>query len=305
MAETSYPSPNHNSRNVTDKEYENISAFYGDGVHGNPSDGDVVSAGTGLQVLVKAGTRATLRGHVWDAGTSDVPLTISTNSGSATRYDWIVLRLDRSTWDVSAHVVEGTPGAGYPATADDTGDTGAYDLALALVSVTPGAGIPTIIQATRFAPRGITPATSGNVPFGSRPGEVQFRPDTGALELWDGNKWSTVSFNSGWLDLGAGYSTWEDYARTAGVRYGNTVHLRIAKRRVNSTLSAQDAESKIATLPDILTPRTTQYFPAVFSGKAGHCIVHIGTDGVIQVWETDKDVTPGRVLLLSCSYPIE
>lgn len=305
MTETSYPSPNHNSRNVTDKEYETLSPHNGDGVHGLPSDGAVVVPGVGLQVLIKAGTKATLRGHAWDAGSTDVPLAISANAGSDTRYDWITLRLDRSTWDVSAHVIQGTPGAGYPAYTNDVGDTGTFDMCLALATVAPGAAAPTITQATRFAPARITVANSGEAPFGTKVGDQVFRPDTGTLEIWDGGSYNTVYRNTGWLTLGAGFSTWEDYVRTAGMRQGDTCHLRIAKRRIDGTFSANDSDgSKLATLPAELTPRSNHWFPVSFTGSAGTAIVEIRTTGEVWVVHNQKDVTAGRVLLLSCSYPI-
>jgi hypothetical protein len=306
MAETSYPSPNHNSRNVTDGEYERIGAYCGDGVHGLPSDGDVVTAGSGLQVLVKAGTVASVRGHVWEAGPADVPLTISANAGSATRYDWIVLRLDRSTWDVTAHVVEGTPGAGNPSPSLDTGDTGAFDVCLALVSVAPGAGVPTITQATRFAGRPVSAASSGQVPFGNLPGEMQFRPDTGSLEVFNGTTWGSVYSDTGTLSLGAGFTTWEDYQASAGRRVGSVVTLRIAKRRTGSTFKASDESgSKLCTLPAALTPPSNHYFGVNVSGSdSGTVTVNVRPNGEVWAIENSKDITAGRVIAVSATYVV-
>lgn len=303
MAETSYPSPNHNSRNVTDGEYETISAFNGDGVHALPSDGAVVVAGTGMQVLVKAGTVATVRGHAWEAGPTDVALTVSANSSGSTRYDVVVLRLDRSTWDVTAQIVEGTPGSGYPSLSADTGDTGAYDVSLALLTVPSGASVPTVSRATRYAPSGITPANSGEVPFLNRTGDIHYRPDTGAIELWNGSKWVGMYYDSGELSLGAGYDTWEDYVASKGRRIGDVVTLRVAKRRIGSTFNASDENgSKLCTLPAAFVPKSNQYFGANVSGFKGSVTVEVRPDGEVWAIQNQQDITVGRVIAITCTY---
>ena len=141
MAQSSWPSPAA-SRVVNDIQYEQMTATqHVDGLVGDPTDTDLVYAdGTsGLTVHLRAGRYAQLRGHGWTSGVTDVALTIGSNSSGSTRIDLVVLGLNRSTWDVSAYVVAGTPGSGAPALTVNTGTSGTYEIPLAEVTVATGA----------------------------------------------------------------------------------------------------------------------------------------------------------------------
>lgn len=115
MAQNSWPSPTYNARAVTDLEYEKLSArFSDDGIYGSPSDTAVVAAGVGLSVDVRANVYGSVRGRAWSSGTTAVNLPVASNSSGSTRIDWVVLRLDRSTWNVRAVIRQGTPAPAPP-----------------------------------------------------------------------------------------------------------------------------------------------------------------------------------------------
>ena len=107
------------------------SAYHQSGLVGDPTQpAPVFADSTGMQVKFRANRLALLRGQMWSSGDSDVVKEVSTNTSGATRVDLAVLRLDRSSWTVRAHIVEGTPGGEEPAVAQDPGPTGEWDLVL-------------------------------------------------------------------------------------------------------------------------------------------------------------------------------
>ncbi|MEV6791239.1 hypothetical protein AB0M87_04380 [Streptomyces sp. NPDC051320] len=303
MAQDSWPSPNHNTRNVTDGEYEKIAArFSDDGVWGDPTDAAVVSAGTGLQVSVRSGVYASLRGHAWYSGTVAFTLPVASNVSGLVRVDWVVLRLDRSTWDVTAEVREGTPGAGTPALARDTGDTGLYEIPLGFVHVNSGASSVTVTPFAQYIGSRIRPCTSTTRPVALR-GEMAYETDTGHWIGWNGSKWIILYQDTGELSLGAGFDTWTNSGDAVGQRVGDVVSLRISKQRVGSTFNATDADgSKLATVPAVLLNTVrNQYFPCQFSnGKSGR--VEVLTNGEMWVRMLSGDVGVGQTLSLTMTY---
>lgn len=145
MAESTWPDPSTTpSRLVNDIQYEKLFSVMGDGLLGTPLTPAVVGDSTGLQVKIKANTRGLVKGHMYDAGTTDVVKTIAANTSGSTRLDLVVLQLDRATWKVTSQVKLGTPGASTPPTvqrdADDTATgTGKFEIPLAQVTVANGA----------------------------------------------------------------------------------------------------------------------------------------------------------------------
>jgi hypothetical protein len=303
MAQDSWPSPNHNSRNVTDAEYEEIAArFSDDGVYGDPTETAVCAAGTGLQVTVRAGVHASLRGFAWFSGTVDDTLTISANASGQTRNDRVVLRLDRSTWDVRAVVLEGTPGAGSPALTQDTGSTGVYEILLAGVVVPDGATSVTVIRGELYVGSRVRPITFGHPNPLPVLGEIQYETDSGRWTGWNGSKRVTLYEDTGELALSAAESGWVDQGSAVGRRYGDIVTLRITKRRT-STLSRADSDgSKVAVVPSTLRPLTrNMYFGCTFSnGQTGRVEIH--PDGAMWVRALSGDVGTGHTLSLTMTY---
>jgi hypothetical protein len=96
----------------------------------------VVSAPGGMFVSVADG-EAMVEGFHYK-NTTAKPLAIASNTSGATRYDRIVLRLDRVANSLTAVVSQGTPGSGnYPAVTRVVG--GMWEVPLAGVTVTNGA----------------------------------------------------------------------------------------------------------------------------------------------------------------------
>ncbi len=143
MAESSWPTVA-GSHAISDTQWELMAqGFAGDGVIGTPADTTVVYAdSTGMQVKVRAGKFALLRGHGWQSGTPDFTKAISANASGSTRIDLVVLRFARADQTVTVQVKAGTPGSGVaPALQQDpsSGGSGLYEIALAQVTVITGA----------------------------------------------------------------------------------------------------------------------------------------------------------------------
>lgn len=142
MAESSWPTVA-GSRVVNDDQWELMtSGFAPDGIIGAPTDTTVVYGdSTGRQVKVRASKLAIVAGAGWSSGTSDFTLSIAANSSGSTRTDTIVLRRSRTTWAVTATIIQGTPGAGAPALVRNAkgSSAGSWDIPLATVTVVNGA----------------------------------------------------------------------------------------------------------------------------------------------------------------------
>ncbi|EYT84015.1 hypothetical protein CF54_03965 [Streptomyces sp. Tu 6176] len=193
MADESYPSPGHNDRNVSDVEYERIAArFSDDGVYGDPKDTQVVSAGTGLSVTIRADVAASVRGHGWYSGAAAISVPLDANVAGQARTDWIVLRLDRSDWTVKPAIVTGTPGAGAPALTQQTGETGVYEIPLAQARVLGGASSVSVTRAELYVGTRCRPCTSTTRNPTPRISELGWETDTGRVILWDGIAWRVV-----------------------------------------------------------------------------------------------------------------
>ncbi|MEU2797422.1 hypothetical protein [Streptomyces sp. NPDC007117] len=305
MAQASWPSPAHNGRAVTEAEYEQLAARYSDdGVYGTPLDPATVTAGVGLNVVVRADVSASVRGHAWTSGSTGDTLPITPNTSGQTRTDRVVLRLDRSDWTVRAVVKDGTPGAGPPALTQDPGDTGVWEILLVGVTVPSSAGSVTVTRGELYVGTRVRPALSSHRNIAPEVGELAYETDTGRLSMYTGSgAWATLYEDSPEVPLGGGYSTWDDEGQAVGQRAGSVVSLRISKRRINSTFNATDADgSKLATVPGSLrNPRRNQYFGCTFSnGVTGR--VEVRTDGGIWVRMISGNVTVGHTVSLTMTY---
>lgn len=305
MTEASWPSPNYNSRNVTDGEYERLAArFSDDGVDGSPLDAAVVAAGTGLQVTVRADVWASVRGHAWTSGTTDVTLTVGANSSGSTRTDRVVLRLDRSTWDVAAVVLPGTAGSGAPALTQDPGNNGVWEIPLARLTVPNGATSVTVTREEQYIGSRVRPCTSSTRPLFPRRGDPIQEVDTGRMYTWGGSVWELLHGDTGELALSPGFSTWSFLGDNVGEKIGHTVSLRISVTRQGSTFYTSDSSgSKMAVVPDQLKPKRNEYFEGRFTGAgSGSCRVVVRTDGEIWAEYPTENVSPGHTLNLTMNY---
>jgi hypothetical protein len=249
MAQDSWPSPAHNARAVTDTEYEKIVARFSDnGVYGTPSDTAVVAAAAGLNVTVRAGVYASVRGHAWTSGTDDTMLAIAANSSGQTRIDRVVLRLDRATWTVRAVVKQGTPGSGVPSLSQSTGDTGTYEIPLAEVTILSGAGSVTVARKELYVGSRIRPCTSTTRNPVPVPGELAQELDTGVTRLWTGDSWRAVFDDSGVVVVNSPLSAWKYTVDSVLQKRNGSVHLRLGSfQRAAGTLAGAD-ESRLPVL---------------------------------------------------------
>src|SRR5262245_56649729 len=133
MAQSSWPSPDA-ARVVDDAQYERLATSYGPraGVVGDITTPRLVYAdSTGLQVKVRNGVYALVSGFQWYSGGVDVSLAIAANSSGSARIDLVVLRLNRSTWNVTLEVLAGAAGSGVaPAPTQTVASTGLWELPL-------------------------------------------------------------------------------------------------------------------------------------------------------------------------------
>jgi hypothetical protein len=197
MAQSSWPDPAA-SRVVTDLQYEQlVAAQYVDGVVGNPGEAPVVSAdGSGMLVTVATGRLAQVRGHGWASGSPAFTLSVGSNTSGSTRIDLVVLGLSRTTWEVTAYVKAGTPGAGVaPALQTDTGSTGVYEIPLAEVTVLSGAASIAAdkVKARQWwiRPDGVASSGAAARPPSPWPGARMW--EAGTSYVWTGTAWERTS----------------------------------------------------------------------------------------------------------------
>ncbi len=269
MAQESWPSPGHNSRAVTDLEYEKVAAhFSDDGIYGTPADTAVVSAGTGLAVNIRADVHGSLRGHGWTSGTDGDTLAVSANISGQTRIDRVVLRLDRSDWTVRAVVKGGTPGAGAPALTQSTGDTGTYEIPLADVSILSGAGSVTVTRRELYVGTRLRPGTSATRNPVPVVGEEVYETDTGITRQWNGSSWRVVHEDAGELNVNHPLSNWAITVDSILEPKNGGVYFRPGSfRRAAGTLSAS-ADSRLPVLipSRYVHPTRDQYIIGYITG---------------------------------------
>ncbi|MGK5531529.1 hypothetical protein [Streptomyces sp. URMC 129] len=267
MAQASWPNAAHNSRAVTDREYELLCALEtGDGVYGDPTESAVVAAGVGLAVDVRAGVFAHVRGHVWTSGGTALTLPIGANASGMTRIDRVVLRMSRTTWQVTAEVIAGTPGAPAPALTRDPGSTGVWEVPLALVTVLNGSGSVVVVREEQYVGGRVRPCRSSARPLNPGRGDIAFEVDTGRWIGWNGSAWVVLYEYSGVVVATSSVSGWSAEAETTVERAGGSVHLRLGT--CERTGGATSAETRLpVNIPtEYLHPSRDQFGTVYLSG---------------------------------------
>jgi hypothetical protein len=306
MAESSWPSPNHNSRSVTDAEYGHLAPWASDGVFQSASD-VVYANSSGLQVFVRSGKRGIVQGHAWYSGSSDVALTIAENSAGSTRIDTVVLQLDRSTWDVRAAVRQGTAGAGAPALQRDTGDTGLWEVPLADVTVDSGAASiasgkvynrPLLQSGGVRACNVITDVQSLLAP-----GDIVYEASTGRWIGWTSGGGTLLYEDTGYSNLPIiGYWTVGGFQPQI-IRRNGWVYLRGSIQRTTNTLQSTDTNSPVGTIPAGYRPTGTHNWSSVTSAM-GHVRFQVAYNtGALAIVDLSSDITVGRAVYLDTAWP--
>lgn len=308
MAENSWPSPTYNDRAVTEAEYERLAyRFNDDGLHNSPFAIAPVIPGSGLQVLVEPGLNATVRGFFWESGDTEFGIDIDPNPGpAADRYDWVVLRLDRSTWNVRVAIRKGTPGGGKPALVRNQFDTGVYEIPLAHVRVVQNTVNLTYDDVT-IAPLYVGSrvrfyGTDANPPV---PGELRWTQ--WGYDSWDADKWVTVLYDSGWVTLApANASNWSNHGLRCRQLNG-VVHFEINMRREGSSLAtdASDAAqgSLLVTLPTGFRPSQVLAFPTTLTAGIS-ARLRMYPNGQMYLQAPSSTVGVGRFLRHTGSFAI-
>ena len=292
MAQDSWPSPAHNSRAITDVEYEAIAArFSDDGVYGTPSDPAVVAPGTGLSVDIRAGVYASVRGHAWTSGTTSVNLPIAPSVGSFTRHDRVVLRLNRSDWTVRAAVKTGSPGGREPDLTQDEGDTGVYEVPLATVTLRPDALTVTVARSELYVGARMRPCTSTTRNPAPKPGELAFEMDTRRVTMWDGSAWLLIYRAGASETVDSPLSSWALRGSSVVERRGDVVTLRTAYIDRKGALSAaSDSRLPILIPADYRHPYLQLADVVYLTGS------RIGS---VTIYPRNHDTRPGQVWLTS------
>lgn len=293
MAEESYPSPDHNDRNVTDLEYERLAArFSDDGVYGDPRDDDVVTPGTGLSVNIRPDVAASVRGHGWYSGSTTSSVPLSANLSSQPRIDWIVLRLNRADWTVKAAAVEGAPGAGAPALTQQTGDAGVYEIPLAQARILGGASSVTVERAELYVGARCRPCKSTTRNPHPRLGEQCLETDTGRTMQWDGTSWQVLRSYTDAFSVDSPLSAWAVSIESTLEERSGTVTLRLGSWQRKSGTLGWETEARLPVLiPAAYRHKyRAQYASGYTSGTnaARITVFAANTDRPGQVWLTQK-----------------
>lgn len=291
MAQTSWPDPA-DGREIDEIDYEALEGLPGDdGVIGDPTGAAPVYAdGSGMQVFVLAGTTGRIRGFGWAAGDEDVPLSIAANSSGSTRLDRVVLRLDRSTWQVRAVILQGTPGAGATVLTQDKGPTGVWEELLATVTVASGASAITAGNVSaRLRYLGARPSlvrSGTTVPTPYR-GEMAWSAD-GTVKVWDGTEWRTVYEDTGDVLANATLSGWTNETDTIIRRRSGVVVLRAGTWLRSGTSVGANVDVRLPiTIPTTYRPatRAARGLAWITGGSVARVTVYQASDAKAgQVW---------------------
>ncbi|MEV7712283.1 hypothetical protein [Streptomyces sp. NPDC088270] len=288
---------------MTDAEYERIAShFSGDGVYGSPADPQVVTAGVGLTVAVRADAYASVRGHAWTSGTTGDSLTIAPNSSGQTRTDRVVLRLTRTDWIVRAVIKQGTPGAGAPPLVQSTGDTGVWEILLAGVTVPTGATSVSVVRSELYVGARVRPALSSHLnPMPVR-GEMAYETDSGRLRVWDGSAWRNLYDRSDPAAANSSVAAWTVGTDAVVEARSGNVHLRLGScTRAGGNLSASTASRLPMLVPSALRHPTRDQYGIVWitGSEIGRVTIYSKvSDKPGQIWLTQHSgVSTGENVL--------
>ena len=313
MAETSWPSPNHGTpaRAVTDAEYQHLAPWASDGLF--PSNSDVVYANSsGREVHVRAGKYGIVRGHAWASGSTERAVTIGANTSGSTRIDTAVLRLDRSTWDVTLVVRAGTPGSGSPALQRDSGDSGQFEIPVADITVANGAAAiaagdvraRTLWQAS--GSRACTVITDVQAELAA--GDIVYEASTGRWLGWTGSSGTVIASDSGWrsLTLVNKFTAGSLALRARQVSGVCCVKGNAIVPAITSSLGGNAAENpiEVCKLPanSGLAPNEQHVWAAPI-GQSAVARMRMDTDGVVAITAmVDGELSKGQGVYIDTAY---
>lgn len=300
MASNSYPHPDHNGGSLTPLEHERLVHRQApDGVLGLPTDAAPVFAdGTGTRtVKIRAGTRALVRGKLYEAGPVDIPVELEANTSGSTRTDLVVLRLDRNDGHrVREGYRKGIPGQGVPTLTTDESAT-VYEFPLSAVTVASGATSLAADKATRkcwyLNDDGLIVVGDG----------AEYPPHHMGRELWDRNirkllvsdgasRWLTVQEDSDFVAVPANVG-WGSGTARLRARNGY-VTCRVEMTRTGGELAA-GTDTNICTIP--VGYRPLENVPLVGYNDGAHLMRGFAqTNGLIRLTNYANTLQSGSVV---------
>lgn len=317
MAESSWPSPTYNTGAVTNAEYERLHTHEGAGLLGYYGDTPLIFAdSSGLLIKVRADRRAYIRGYTWYSGTGDVSVAISSNASGSTRVDRIVLRLDRSTWNVRIAVITGTPGGGAPAWTQSLGTSGLFEISLALVTVVNGASTiaaaDVVFHGMFYAPRPMIGNTNAvpwamNTAFSTYSGMLWIDSSSTQMRIHDTSDTGILAryADTGLINGSAAIATGFAVAGN-GIRYqtrNQATFLSFDIQRTGANL-ATGTSTTILTLPTGYRPAVGFFVPVKLTTTTGSAArVFINSTGVVQLDSLDGALNTGGYVSGSSMFP--
>jgi hypothetical protein len=309
VAETSFPAAD--GSGVTDAAYERLMGpVIGSGRVGFDPTSSMVTTplifadSSGRQVKAYANQSAIVRGFRWESGTTPPVVALDANTSGNPRLDLIVLRLNRSTYQVRLTKITGTPAASpvAPSPIQDTGTTGSWDLPLARARVTSSGttGQPLIAAADItavdywIAPPGLI-APSGRV-YSVPDGLMVLQPDSKRLYYGVGGALALVG------DPGERFSV----ASTSAFTNANIVVQRMnglvwfqAVVSLNITARAPGADTLVCALPIAYRPAGDVSFTAFMTpGQIGQGTI-AASDGAVTLLNYPETFPNGGLLSIS------
>ncbi|TYK45149.1 hypothetical protein [Actinomadura decatromicini] len=311
MAEASWPVSTYNGGAVTEAEFEQEAAHFTEdgwymdpnGVYLDTAGGPVYADSSGMTVKVRADKYASVRGFAYHSGGTDVSLSITPNSSGATRYDRVVLELDRSTWEVRAAIVEGSPGAGVPPVTRDEGTTGVWQMPSSVVTV--GSGAATInagdvyTDGHRVGSRVRAWLKAADMLY-PKLGEIGFDATARGWFGWDGTARRTLYSNSGTVALSL-TSGWAADGANSGRCLNGWVEITMNLRRTGSAVP-EGGSTVITTLPTSLRPVDQHKYCFVHVTGDNNGRMDFETNGTVNLRHLWQGVGTGEYIRFTFTY---
>lgn len=305
MADDGFPFPG-TSQITTLSEWEAFfSAVQMDGVF----YGLDPSLNGGARTAVIAAGAAYLRGF-YKPVTSSTATTIPAASGQD-RVDRLVMRLNRAASTaadfIKPTVLTGTAGSATPpALTWQITPTGLWDIPIARWTST-AAGALTGLVDERYYLGGAFVSTSraaGVLPV--YPPRVALEKDTGKIFRSDGNTWTQVLEDTGWVTLamnGPQGSAWTANNLARIRRVNGVCHLRISvKRWATNGVGIDDADgSAPITLTSDFRP-TVDEFAAGWHSRSPAMVRIEATTGAVRIFPLTVDIPAGRTVQASATW---
>jgi len=302
-SEDSLPSPDHNSRSVSDDEYDAlVPPYVANGVIGAPGDADLIYGdSSGRVVKIRINRSALVRARLWTSASTAASLAIAANSSGSTRFDLVVLRYTRATYNVRATVITGAPGSGVPSPLNNATY---FDMPLANVQVGNGA---TVIDDTDvtvmnwyIGPQQLVCTSTTRPPHAEN--TIIYEDDTGRLLFSNGAAWLILYDNTGRVNVTVA-TGWTALLKTVQ-RINGVAWLSLEMDRTGGTI-AINTDTTIAIIPANYKPAVQINMTAMVLGGSKPVRCLITTAGSVVITDFGTAIVNGDTLSVdSISWPV-